>query len=239
MPSELTRKISRYQACGLALTFSIISLLHLWVFQSGVIDHILPARDYVFGPYTGQKPIALRAFIICFYISFAIHASGTIKARMLLGFELVLYFLVICGVLDFGSLALLGFLGIPHSLGVLQVIAGLLGFALFSFVILARGAMPVPVPVEMGTQFINRAMFRLLLTSAISTSIAVWVSFHHYGLLDRLREAALLGGIGPGVVLFIALTFLQLYIIAVVERWFLSRPEFVAPLTVIVPAYNE
>ncbi len=238
-PGGLAVPVSILRAPALLLTFTIISVAQLAVFELGWLDDWFPARDYVFGPYDGGHAISIRTFILSFYIAFSAFAAGTVRARVEFGLDLVLRFLVICALLDLCSTALFGLIGEPYPLGVLQVIAGLLGFGIFSFVILERGTMPESVPVRIDRQFAMRSLIRLAVTGLVAAILSVWAGFHDLEALGSLREAALLGGIGPGVVLFLFLLFVQLYVIATVERQLLSREDFAAPLSVIVPAHNE
>ncbi len=238
-PGQLAVHVSTLRAPALLLTFAILSAIQIAAFELGWLDELFPARDYVFGPYMGMHALAVRAFILSFYISFAIFASGTAKARAMMAFDLVLRFLVICALLDLGSTALLGLIGEPYPLSVIQVIAGLLGFGIFAFIMLERGTMPEPVFVRIDRHHNYRSLFRIAATGSVAMVISAWAGFHNVALLNDLRELSLLGGIGPGVVLFLTVFFAQLYVIAAVQRRILARRDFAAPISVIVPAHNE
>lgn len=238
-PGRLAVNVSPLRAPALLLTFAILTVLQLYALEIGFAETWFPSHDYVFGPYTGIHTVSIRTYIISFYLSFAIFAAGRRKARLLLAFDLVLRFLVMCALLDLGSTALLGLIGEPYPLSVIQIVAGLLGFGIFAFIIIERGTMPEPVYVRIERHHNMRSIFRIAAAATIATTVSVWVGFHDVAAIDDLREISLLGGIGPGVVLFLAVFFIQLYVVAAVERRLLARPSFSAPISVIVPAHNE
>ena len=94
-PGGLAVPVSILRAPALLLTFTIISVAQLAVFELGWLDDWFPARDYVFGPYDGGHAISIRTFILSFYIAFSAFAAGTVRARVEFGLDLVLRFLVI------------------------------------------------------------------------------------------------------------------------------------------------
>lgn len=235
----LARPISPLRAPALLVTFCTIALFQLYMLELGYLDHVFHAHDYVFGPYVGFSAISIRVFTLSYFLSFSLYASGSIRARILLGLDLCLRYSALCIVLDLGSAARFIYVGTPFPLAAIQLMAGLLGMAVFAFVIIQRGAMPAPVLVERGPQPNARALCRLTICGSIAALIAIWASQHRIPLFDELRDLTLLGGIGPGVILFLLLTFAQLYIIAVAERYLLARGDYSAPVSVIVPAFNE
>lgn len=238
-PGQLAVHVSPLRAPALMIVFSILAVIQLTLFELRYLDAWFPAHDYVFGPYTGVHAIAVRTYIISFYLAFAIFAAGKPLARLVLAADLVMRFLVMCALLDLGSTALLGLIGEPYPLSVIQVIAGMLGFGIFAFIILERGTMPEGVYVHIDRHHNFRSTFRIVVAGAVAAFASAWAGFHDIAFLDSLRRVTLLGGIGPGVVLFLAVFFAQLYIVAVVERRVLSRSSYAAPISVIVPAHNE
>lgn len=235
----LARPVSMLRAPALLLTFTTIALFQLWLFELGYLDRFFRTHDYVFGPYLGFSAISIRTFIYSYFISFSLYAAGSVRARILLCLDLCLRYMALCTILDLGSVALFAYVGTPFSLAAIQVMAGLMGMAVFAFVIIRRGTMPAPVPVLRGPQPKGRALYRLAIAGTIAAIIAIWAAQQPILLFEEMRDISLLGGIGPGVILFVLLTFAQLYIVAVTERYRLSRPDFAAPVSVIVPAFNE
>ncbi|MEW4467669.1 glycosyltransferase [Parasphingorhabdus sp. JC815] len=238
-PEGFAANISLYRVPALLLTFCLLALLQLWLFGSGMLEWLFPEKDYVFARYTGQHSIAIRTYIISFYIAFACYASGTIFARSLFAFDLILRFLLICALLDLANTAFTAFLGDPYPLLVVQIFAGIIGFGLFSLMLLERGNMPPAVPVIVGEQNNLRAFLRLIAVAVIAAAISGYIGFSDFKIVKNLREITLLGGIGPGVILFLPVFFLQLYIISLIERRLDLNEEVYPAVTIIIPAYNE
>lgn len=238
-PEGLSVRVSPLRAPALLLTFAILSVLQLSLFKTGVYDWLFPQRDYVFAPYTGEHSIAIRTYIISFFISFAIFGSGSPRARFNFACDLVLRFLAICALLDLINSAFLSLVGEPYPLSFVQIIAGLLGFALFSLMLVERGAMPNAVQVKTGEQQNMRMFLRFIATALIAGFVSAFVGSLESPVVKEMRELTLLGGIGPGVFLFLPLFFFQLYIIGVIERAISAAKDFEAPVSIIVPAFNE
>lgn len=235
----LADPVSLLQAPGLLLTFAILSLLQLSAFQLGLLDRIFGAGDYVAGPHIGISAISIRTFMLSFFIAFSIFTSGTAKARTLFCLDLCFRFIVLCCILDAGSIALYTYTGTPFPLVAIQVMAGFAGMGVFAFVMIRRGAMPSPEEVIRGKQPQLRSYLRLAVTGTVALIASTWAALSNIPLFDDLRHVALLGGLGPGVILFLLVLFAQLYVIGVIERRRLSREDFRPPLTVIIPAHNE
>ena len=238
-PAGLSVSVSPLRAPALLLTFGILSVVQLWLFQTGFYDWLFPQRDYVFAPYTGEHSIAIRTYVISFFISFSIYASGGWKARFVFATDLILRFLAICAVLDLINSAFFSLVGEPYPLTVVQIVAGLLGFGLFSVMLLERGAMTASKPVKTGEQQNSRMLFRFFATATIAGALSAYIGSLDAQLVADMRQLTLLGGVGPGVFLFLPLLFLLLYLIGVVEGAISAAKDFSAPITVIVPAFNE
>jgi cellulose synthase/poly-beta-1,6-N-acetylglucosamine synthase-like glycosyltransferase len=238
-PRGFAARVTPLRVPALLLTFSLLALGQLALFGSGVLDWLFPQRDYIFVPYAGQHAIAVRSYILSFYVAFALYASGAPKARLLLAIDLICSFLVICGLLDLGNTVFVALVAEPYPLTVVQIIAGLIGFALFSLLLLERGTMPEPVTVSMGRQPSLLPVLRLMAACVIAATISTFVGLSEAPLVEGLRRVTLLGGIGPGVLLFLPALFLQLFVMGVVERRLQAKKGFAQPVSIIVPAFNE
>ena len=238
-PPGLSVPISPLRAPALLLTFNLLALFQLWLFGTGALDGIFPQRDYVFVPYSGQHSIAVRTYIVSFYIAFSLFASGPAQARFYFAIDLILRFLVICALLDLVNTIFLKVFGMPYPLALVQITAGLIGFALFSLMLLERGAMPEPIKIKAGTQNNLRMFLRLLAAAAIAAFLSAYIGYANSPIIEGLREFTLLGGIGPGVLLVLPVFFLELYIIGLIEGRLIAVKDFSCPVTVIVPAFNE
>ena len=235
----LADPVSLLQAPGLILTFAILSLLQLAAFELGFFDWIFSVHDYVAGPHIGGSAVSIRTFMLSFFIAFSIFSSGTAKARFLFCLDLCFRFIVLCAILDAGSIALYVYTGTPFPMVAIQVMAGFAGIGVFAFVMIRRGAMPSPEEVVRDKQPQTRAFWLLGVTGAVAMVVSTWAALSSIPLLDELRQLALLGGLGPGVILFLLVMFAQLYVAGVIERRLLSRENFRPPVTIIVPAHNE
>lgn len=235
----LADPVSLLQAPGLILTFAILSLLQLAAFQHGFFDALFSVHDYVAGPHIGGSAVSIRTFMVSFFVAFSIFSSGTAKARFLFCLDLCFRFIVLCAILDAGAIALYVYTGAPFPMVAIQVMAGFAGMGVFAFVMIRRGAMPSPEEVVRGKQRQVRAFWLLGLTGTVAMVVSTWAALSSIPLFDELRQLALLGGLGPGVILFLLVMFAQLYVAGVIERRLHSRENFRPPVTIIVPARNE
>ncbi len=236
----LASPVALSRAPALLLTFAILSLLQLWIFQLGYLDSIFKAHDYVLGPYVGFTAVSIRTFTLSFFIAFSIFAAGTPRARLLFCLDVCVRYIALCTILDLGNVALFVYTGSPFPLIAIQVMAGFAGMAVFAFVIIRRGVMPSPEPVVRKHEpDIIRTYWRLGVTVSVAAIASIWAAWTSLPLFDELRRITLLGGIGPGVILFLLVWFAQLYVIAIVERNRHLRGDFRPPISIVVPAHNE
>jgi cellulose synthase/poly-beta-1,6-N-acetylglucosamine synthase-like glycosyltransferase len=219
--------------------FSVISFGLLWLVSTPAVSALFPNHDFVFAPYAGHHSIAMRIFILSFYIAFATFSHGTAKARLFFGLDMVLSFILAMAVLDVANALMWSNFGVSYSLDFGAILSGLLGFALFSLKLLERGAMPVRIRIERSFNSIGLPIVRLTGTLILATVAAWTVSGMDLTIVTVLRELTLLGGIGPGVFLFLPVFFGQLYILALIDTATFKRKAITPPLSVIVPAYNE
>lgn len=238
-PLGLSTHVSTLRAPAVLITFSLLSVIQLWLFQTGLYDGLFPHGDYIFSPYFGDHGIAIRAYIISFYIAYSLFASGRPRARLHFAADVILRFLAVCATIDLLNTGMLTYFDAQFPLTVVQILAGLVGLGLFSFMLLERGAMPEQRPVKTGEQRNLLMLLRLLVTFIIAAFFAGFVASLDSPIVKEMKSFTLLGGIGPGVFLLLPALFLQLYVIGVVERWLFASKDFAAPISVIVPAFNE
>lgn len=238
-PAGLSVRVSRLRAPALLITFCILSVVQLWLFQSGVYSGLFPHGDYIFAPYSGEHSIAIRTYVISFFVAYSIFAAGGARTRVVFALDLILRFLAICATFDLANTLLLTFFGLQYPLVLAQILAGLTGFALFSFMLLRHGAMPHGRSVQTGDQQNLRMYLRFVATMTIAGVVAAYLGSIDSIVVNSLRDVTLLGGIGPGVFLLLPLLFLQLYLIGVFERRISAAKDYSAPISIIVPAFNE
>ena len=92
----LASPVALSRAPSLLLTFAILALLQLWIFQLGHFEGIFQANDYVIGPYVGFTAISIRIFMLSFFVAFSIFAAGTVRARVLFCLDLCLRYIALC-----------------------------------------------------------------------------------------------------------------------------------------------
>jgi len=238
-PKRFAGKVSQATAPAMLLTFSALSLAMLWLINTPALAAIFPNRDIVFAPYEGHHSIAIRIFMIAFYISFAMFSQGAGRARLFFGLDMVVTFMLFNGLIDLSRVLLWSGLGISYSLDFGAILSGLLGFAVFSLKLLERGAMPARIRIERRHSPLGLPVVRLVGTLMVAGLISWQVGHMDLWIVDALREVTLLGGIGPGVFLFLPTFFGQLYLIALIENATSKRATFEPDISVIIPAHNE
>ena len=215
-PARLTQSLSIWVAPAVLVLFTAVAtLLLLAVNRVPALMAAFPNHDIIFSPYAGTHSVPLRIFILSFYIAFAavVGASGPARLRFL--GELIASFVLVCGLFDLGNILAFRLLGLVYSLHVVEIISGLLGYFIFSLKLLENGSMPARVAVP-PRQLKRRAAWpQLVLAMAGALALSVLVDGLNLPLIGDLRSLALLGGIGPGVFLFLPSFALIMLIIIV------------------------
>ncbi|MEL6806981.1 MAG: glycosyltransferase [Pseudomonadota bacterium] len=238
-PKRFAGPVSEWQAPMMLGLFAVMAAAQLWFVNTDLVSQIFPNRDYVFSAHSGRHAIAIRIFLVSFFIAFAAFSSGGRRGRILFGLDLVLSFLAGCAVFDLANALAHYCLGQSFSLHFSAIASGLFGFAVYSFKLLERGFMPARIRIEHVPVSQLRAFLRLGLTIAIAAGIAIWVGRLDLKIVQVLRSWTLLGGIGPGVFLFLPVFFAQLYLLAIYDVITAKKRKFTPPVSVIVPAHNE
>lgn len=238
-PKRFAGPVSEYQAPMMLTLFTVLAATQLWMVNTDIVAGIFPNRDYVFSAHSGRHAIAIRIFLISFFVAFAAFSSGDIRVRILFGIDLVFTFLAGCAVFDLANVLADYVLGSSFSLHFSAIASGLFGFAIYSFKLLERGFMPARIRIEHIPASQMRALTRLGATIAIAACIAIWVGRMDLHAVEVMRRWTLLGGIGPGVFLFLPVLFAQLYLLAIYDVLTAKTPHFTPPVSVIVPAHNE
>jgi glycosyltransferase involved in cell wall biosynthesis len=239
-PAKLTQPLSIWAAPAvLAIFTGIATLMLLLINRVPALIELFPNHDIVFSPYTGTHSVPLRIFILSFYIAFAavVGAKGWARLRFLM--ELIATFIFVCGLFDLLNILTFRFFGLVHSLHVVEILSGLIGFFLFSLKLLAHGSMPRRSTRPARRYSRNFKWVRLGFAMAGAIALTIFVSGLDLPLVRDLRGISLLGGTGPGVFLFLPALFLILYFWGTVIALIRPPKPFAPPLTVIIPAHNE
>lgn len=238
-PKRFAGPVSEWQAPKTLALFTVLAAAQLWFVNSDLMVQILPNRDYVFSAHTGHHAIAIRIFLVSFFISFAAFCSGDTRGRALFAIDLVLTFFMGCAIFDLANVLADYALGSSFSLHFSAIASGLFGFAVYSFKLLERGFMPARIRIEHIPVSQMRAFLRLGITLGVAAGTAIWIGRLDLRVVEELRNWTLLGGIGPGVFLFLPVLFGQLYLIAIFDVLTVKKARFKPPVSVIVPAHNE
>ncbi len=238
-PKRFAGPVSEWQAPRMLLLFTVLATLQLWAVNTELAGQVFPNHDYVFSPHKGRHAISIRIFLISFFISFAAFSNGGPQGRTLFGLDMTLTFLVGCAAFDLANAVAHAMIGTSFSLHLSAIASGLFGFAIYSFKLLERGLMPARIRIEHIPVSQMRAFLRLGATLAIAAAVAIWVGGMELHVVTVMRQWTLLGGIGPGVFLFLPVLFGQLYLLAIYDVLTAKTPKFNPPVSVIVPAHNE
>lgn len=238
-PRRFAGKVPAGRAPKMLFVFCALTIIMLWAINNQPLAQYFPNHDLMFAPYAGKHAVAIRLFIFAFFISFAAYCGSDWKGRLFFALDLVFSYAAICSVLDLWGFLLDRQWGVTLTLHFSEIISGLIGFAVFSFKLLERGQMPVRIRIEHRPSRHKRAMIRLILSLLIAAVTSSVVAHMEVPLILQLREVTLLGGIGPGVFLFIPTFFAQLYLYALWDNWHSTRDAGRPPVSIIVPAYNE
>jgi hypothetical protein len=214
-PRRFASAVSVWRAPLMLLVFLLISLGLLTLVNIPALSGVFPNHDFIFSPYAGNHSVAIRTFVISFFLAFGLFASARPAGRVLFALDLTVTFAVLCAVFDLANVVGNRVFGIVYSLHFIEIVSGLMGFAVFSFKLLERGRMPVRIQVEHRPARLKRAATRLILTFAIAAAVSIYVGGLDLPVVETLRSVALLGGIGPGVFLLLPCFFGQLYALAI------------------------
>lgn len=238
-PKRFAGPVTQLQAPMMLVVFTVLAVVQLWAFNTGPVSAVFPNRDFVFSPHEGRHAIAIRIFLISFFIAFAVFSNGGARARTLFGLDLVVTFLLGCAAFDVANAIAHALIDKSFSLHFSAIASGLFGFAVYSFKLLERGFMPARIRIEHIPVSQLRAFTRLAVTLCIAAAVAIWVGGMDLALVRWLREWTLLGGIGPGVFLLLPVLFGQLYLLAIYDVVMAKKSSFAPPISIIVPAHNE
>lgn len=238
-PKGFAGPVSQWHAPKMLVLFTILATSQLWAINTEFAGRFFPNHDYVFSPHQGRHAIAIRIFLISFFVSFAAFSNAGARGRALFGLDMSLTFLMGCAVFDLANALAHNLIGASLSLHFSAIASGLFGFAIYSFKLLERGLMPARIRIKHVQVGQFRAFGRLAATLVVATIVAIWVGGMDITLVTWMRQWTLLGGIGPGVFLFLPVLFAQLYLLAIYDVLTANTPRFAPPVSIIVPAHNE
>ncbi|WP_179378207.1 glycosyltransferase [Jannaschia marina] len=239
-PRGLSHPVPRWYAPALLLLFSILSVASLWAITTiPTLRDLFPQGDLLMGVYEGTHSISVRIYVLCYFISYAAFCHANILKKIGMALDLCVYFAFLCVCLDLASIFIAQALAISFPLTAVEVLSGLMGFAVYSMKLLERGRMPETVPMKIDTSRNLETLTRALLVAVLAGWVAIYTTNVDFSFVASLRDFALLGGIGPGVFLFIPAFFAVLYLGGLGDQVLHRAKVFSPDISVIVPAHNE
>lgn len=238
-PKRFAGPVSQLRAPAMLLAFCAIAIFLLWLVNTDGVHRFFPNHDFVLSPYEGRHAVAVRIFILSFFISFAAFSSGNAIGRFFFALDMIFSYVLACAFLDLANVVIAARFDMAYSLHFSAIISGLLGFAVYSFKLLERGRMPVRIPIEHRSVSNRKAIIRLAVTMVIAIVVSGYVGSLDLYIVKKMRELTLLGGIGPGVFLFLPILFGQLYALAILDVALAKKANFKPAVSIIVPAHNE
>jgi cellulose synthase/poly-beta-1,6-N-acetylglucosamine synthase-like glycosyltransferase len=226
---------------GFLVSFLAVSLVVLLAITLLVQEGPLgDRRDIVFFDTSGDRAaIPVRLFILIFFAVFGLHLGTSAWRRLVVLAELCGGLLLGSLVVDAAALVLEQLTPVEVAVVVQQVLASVIALALFPVVILRNAHLPDPVEQPATGRIGASAWIRLLVPVVAGIVLASVIGTQLEPVVDRMRDMALLGGVGPGVFLVQQLVVLIAggFGMLLIRRS--RRAEFSPALVVLVPAHNE
>lgn len=182
--------------------------------------------------------LRLRPFFLAFFVTFSVFAAGSWLRRLKLCVTLTVFFVLLMVVSDLLFANLASLLPLSFVTTVANLLMGFGALGAFAFVMLRQGTLPEDEQVKGERRRSRRYPVRFAFAAVVSGVVAALVSNYLQVPLDALRNVALLGGLGPGVILFFPVF---ITILCVMELVSLRAKTGDIRFTVafLVPALNE
>jgi len=239
-PAQFSTNVPLWRAPVLLVVFVLTSLAGLHALEHvALLRSVFSGGDLVAAPFTGGHSMPLRLFMLCYMIAFGLLSNGPVLWRLGFVADMTVTYLAFCALIDVTALLLDLLAGVTISLNVIEILSGFLGYAIYSFKLLERGNMPSRIEVERSARRNKRMVFRLVLILLVAGALTVTIDNLAPNTITWARQFALLGGVGPGVFLFLPLVFILLYILSRFDSACVDMSAFTPPLTIIIPAHNE
>lgn len=189
-------------------------------------------------PVGAALSLRLRPFFGAFFVFFGLFAAGGWGRRLKLVASLALLGMLLTFGLDLLFVNLRVLLGIPLSPVLSDFVLGFALLGAFAWVLLRQATLPEDELVRNERRRSRRYPVRFAFAATIAGLAAFSLNTYLAGALEQLREVALLGGLGPGVLLFFPLF---IAVLAGLELVALRAKTGDIRFTVafLVPALNE
>ena len=229
---------------SLALASGIVVLFELWLRQNyAAILGEISGTTLLPPPSLGVRPI-----ILSFVLTFWLFTNGDWAQKINLFFFMAVLTFFFVFIADLTLLVLPSSWGLsPFSL-LGHIISGYAG--LISIAVVSLASVRLPEGIKVSSVFQRPRRYALIASACLILSISIVVLLLEFARapIDFLRTYALLGGVGPGLLLFYPIISLLLagvgaYALIKGRR---PRPNRISPngrpypsVGVVVPAYNE
>ena len=156
------------------------------------------------GMPSGATSLRLRPFFLAFFLTFSVFAAGTWGWRLRLLASLTLMVTLFTFVLDivFSNLRLLGG---PFTPALTDLVLGFAVLGAFSWVLLRQATLPDDEPVRTRRKRPKRYPVRFAVAAILAAALSFAADTFFGTPLEFLKSVALLGGLGPGILLFFPL----------------------------------
>lgn len=180
--------------------------------------------------------LRLRPFFLAFFVTFSLFAAGSFGRRFKLLLTLVLLFLLLTVVSDLLFANLAAVLSPRFVTTLASLVMGFGALAVFATVVMRQGTLPEDEHVTPERRVSRRYPVRLAFAAVLGGLLAVLANA--YLPLDALRNAALLGGLGPGILLFFPIFITILCVIELISLR-AKTGDIRFSVAFLVPALNE
>ncbi len=157
--------------------------------------------------------LRLRPFFLAFFLTFSLFAAGVWWRRLRLLLTLTLLFVLMMMLLDVVFASLSAVLKSPFIYALANVVLGFAALTAFAFVLLRQATLPEDEQVRGERRRSRRYPVRFAFAAVLAGLFSVLANSYLSATLEVLRNFGLLGGLGPGIVLFFPLFIAILVVI--------------------------
>ena len=155
---------------------------------------------------TGGLPevvaLRLRPFFLAFFWTFSLFAAGSWSWRFKLLASFSLLFSLLTFLLDILLVNISGLLGFSFTSTLTNLVLGFALLGAFSWALLRQATLPDDALVRAERQRSKRYLTRFVFAAVVAGTVSFAANSLLSWPLELLRNVALLGGLGPGILLF-------------------------------------
>lgn len=191
----------------------------------------LPSDTYTFS-------LRLRPFFLAFFLTFSVFIPGPVGQRLKLMLTLVSSYVIAVAMLDVVLIILSPLMTPALTIVVANVTIGFVALFILAATLLLKVSLPDDDKVLTRLYRPRKYILMLLGVGVLAAVASILTSRYAGEALDDLRAIGLLGGLGPGIVLFFPLC---ISLLAIVETLSLrTKPgDIRGSIAFLVPAFNE